>query len=87
MEFDESPTKQEKLTVDNLERLSKAESKPEVAKDRVSKKSTKSSKKAKPAWATTEKQKDDEKEEEIDELIDFAYNLDYEQFLEDYEVR
>lgn len=34
--------------------------------------------KAKPAWATTEKQQEDAKEAEIDELIEFAYDLDYE---------
>lgn len=27
------------------------------------------------------------KEQEIDELIEFAYDLDYEQYMEDYEVR
>ena len=36
---------------------------------------------------TTEKQQEDEKEKEIDELIEFAYDLDYEQYMEDYEVR
>lgn len=50
-------------------------------------KSKKSSKKQKPAWATTEKQQEDAKEEEIDELIEFAYELDYEKYMEDYEVR
>jgi len=34
--------------------------------------------KSKPAWAVTEKQKEDEKEDEIDELLEFAYDLDYE---------
>ena len=27
------------------------------------------------------------KEQEIDELIEFAYDLDYEKYMEDYEVR
>ena len=58
-------------------------------------KSTKSSKLAKsgkkvgqkPAWAVTEKQKEDEKENEIDDLLSFAYDLDYESYIEDFEVR
>lgn len=40
-----------------------------------------------PAWATTEKQQEDAKEEEIDELLEFAYELDYEKYMEDFEVR
>ena len=31
--------------------------------------------------------KEEEKEKEIDDLIEFAYDLDYEQYMEDYEVR
>lgn len=30
---------------------------------------------------------EEEKEKEIDDLIEFAYDLDYEQYMEDYEVR
>lgn len=52
-----------------------------------SQKSGKSSKKSKPAWAVTPKQMEDEKEAEIDDLIEFAYDLDYEKYMEDYEVR
>lgn len=47
----------------------------------------KKSKAEKPAWAVTEKQKEDAKETEIDELLEFAYELDYEKYMEDYEVR
>jgi hypothetical protein len=50
-------------------------------------KSRQSKKRVKPAWATTEKQLEDEKEKEIDDLIEFAYDLDYEKYLEDFEVR
>jgi hypothetical protein len=39
---------------------------------------TKSKKAAKPAWATTEKAAEEEKEAEIDDLLEFAYELDYE---------
>jgi len=35
-------------------------------------------KKSKPAWAVTQKQKEDEKEDEVDELLEFAFDLDYE---------
>ena len=35
----------------------------------------------------TEQQQEDAKEAEIDELLEFAYELDYEQYVEDYEVR
>lgn len=30
---------------------------------------------------------EEEKEKEVDTLIEFAYDLDYEKFMEDYEVR
>lgn len=32
----------------------------------------------KPAWAKTEKQTEENKEAEIDDLLEFAYELDYE---------
>ena len=35
----------------------------------------------------TEKQTEDAKEAEIDDLLEFAYELDYEKYMEDYEVR
>ena len=41
----------------------------------------------KPAWATTEKQQEEQKEAEIDDLLEFAYELDYEKYMEDFEVR
>lgn len=40
-----------------------------------------------PAWAQTENQLEEAKEAEIDELLEFAYELDYEKYMEDYEVR
>lgn len=40
-----------------------------------------------PAWAITEKQQEVAKEQEIDELLEFAYELDYEKYMEDQEVR
>lgn len=43
--------------------------------------------KAKPAWAKTEDQLKKEQEDEIDDLIEFAYDLDYEKYMEDLEVR
>ena len=50
-------------------------------------KASKKSKSKKPAWAVTEKMQEDAKEAEIDELLEFAYELDYEKFMEDEEVR
>lgn len=47
----------------------------------------KSKKSQRPAWATTPKQEEDAKEAEVDDLIEFAYDLDYEKYMEDYEVR
>lgn len=38
-------------------------------------------------WAMTEKDLEDKKEDEIDELLEFAYELDYEKYMEDLEVR
>lgn len=43
--------------------------------------------KQKPAWAKTEEQLNKEQEDEIDDLIEFAYDLDYEKYMEDLEVR
>jgi hypothetical protein len=91
MEFDQK-SKPGKLTSDNLEKLSQVklnEEGPMDLKSQVAKKSVKSqkNKKQKPAWAVTEKMQEEEKEKEIDELIEFAYDLDYEKYLEDYEVR
>jgi hypothetical protein len=47
----------------------------------------KGKKAAKPKWAMTEKELEDEKEKEVDELLEFAYELDYEKYMDDYEVR
>lgn len=50
-------------------------------------KKSKASGKQKPAWALTEKEQEDAKEAEIDGLIEFAYDLDYEKYMEDFEVK
>lgn len=63
--------------------LSKVESHASIA----SKKSTKKKQAAKPAWATTQKQQEEQKEADIDQLLEFAYELDYEKYMEDFEVR
>lgn len=80
MEFEEpAPAeKPAKLTAESLSQV-----------DKKSKKSKKSSTKSKgkPAWAMTEKQQEEEKEQEIDDLLEFAYDLDYDKFMEDFEVR
>lgn len=71
----------EKLSEDNLSKLGGSK---KAASDTKSKKSKKSQR---PAWATTPKQEEDAKEAEVDDLIEFAYDLDYEKYMEDYEVR
>jgi len=45
------------------------------------------SKKKMPAWAKTEKMVEEEKEQEIDNLINFAYELDYEKYINDLEFK
>jgi uncharacterized protein YdiU (UPF0061 family) len=50
-------------------------------------KASKKAKKAAPAWAKSEKQLEEEKEKEIDDLLEFAYDLDYDKFMEDFEIR
>lgn len=74
----EQKSQKSKLTAENLQKH-----------ETVSKASRPQSKalKQKPAWARTEKQQEQDKEEEIDDLLEFAYDLDYEKYLEDYEVR
>ena len=53
----------------------------------ASSKAKKAAKKGKPAWAHTAAQVEEDKEAEIDDLLEFAYELDYEKYMEDYEVR
>lgn len=65
------------MTADNLDRISE---KPMPKKKKVGNA-------GKPAWAMTEKMQEEEKEAEIDELLEFAYELDYEKYMEDSEVR
>ena len=41
----------------------------------------------KPAWALTEEQKEGREEEELEDLLQFASGLDFDKYIEDYEVR
>ena len=72
------------LTAENLDKYQAEKS--SQALSVASKKAGKKGKE-KPAWAKTEKQQEEEKEAEIDELLEFAYELDYEKYMDDYEVR
>jgi len=54
---------------------------------RKSKKATGKAGKSKPAWALSEKEQEEAKEKEIDDLLEFAYELDYEKYMDDFEVR
>lgn len=70
-----------KLTEENLRKSDQIES-----ESRKGKKS-KHPKKVKPAWALSAKEEEEQKEKEIDDLLEFAYELDYEKFMDDFEVR
>ena len=77
VDMDIPSQKSKELTAENLKAASVASSK----------KPGKKGAKAKPAWAQTQKQVEEDKEAEIDDLLEFAYELDYEKYMEDYEVR
>lgn len=72
-------TKIAKLTKENLQKNDEQFS----SKSKAAKKADK----AKPLWAKTEGQLKQEQDQEIDDLIEFAYDLDYEKYMEDLEVR
>jgi len=74
--------KPQPLTAQNLEAQSEKASSKAAAHKKQGKKGPQ-----RPAWAQTEKQQEEAKEAEIDELLEFAYELDYEKYMEDYEVR
>lgn len=76
MAFEEAIEQPQKLSEKALSKLPSAKSG-----------SVKSKKSQKPAWATTEKEQEENKEAEIDDLLEFAYDLDYDKFMEDFEVR
>lgn len=75
-----------KLTEQNLSKY-EVQSQNENKKHKSKSNSKKHKKSSKPMWAMTEKDLEDKKEEEIDELLEFAYELDYEKYMEDFEVR
>ena len=76
------------MTAESLKASEMASASPAANKTpSVAAKSKKSKASAKPAWAMTEKMTEDAKEDEIDQLLEFAYELDYEKYMEDYEVR
>ena len=91
------PIKEDKPAEVPVQEEAKAEAIPSPAKSEQkaaepvpasarSEKAAKSDRK-KPAWALTEKQAEELKEQEVDNLLEFAYQLDYEKFIEDFEVR
>ena len=75
------PVKADELNQENLSKLAPSEKAKSVKSSKKSKKSSK------PAWAMSEKQQEEAKEEEIDELLEFAYDLDYDKYMEDFEIR
>ena len=70
-----------KLTKENLDKHS------ETASRKAAVKPPSKQNKSKPAWALTEKDLEEQKEKEIDDLLEFAYELDYEKYMDDFEVR
>jgi len=61
----------------------------EVAPERVSAKpvTKKKENKEKPRWAYTEQQLEDEEEQNVDDLLEFTNNLNYDQYIGDLEVK
>lgn len=76
--------KPQKLTQENLSRIDEKSQKSQKSKSQKTKQSKKSQK---PAWAMTEEQLEEQKEAEIDDLLEFAYDLDYDQYMNDFEIR
>merc|ERR1711935_1193347 len=69
----QEPPKPQKLSEANL--------------DRHNNNTKKAKKSKKPKWALTEQENEDVEELEVDDLLDFAENLDYEQYIDDMEVK
>jgi len=79
--------KSQPLTEENIKQLDEKNIKVENKHEERNKdKDTKNMKKI-PAWAKTEKMVEEEKEQEIDNLINFAYELDYEKYINDLEFK
>ncbi|EAS06701.2 hypothetical protein TTHERM_00688410 (macronuclear) [Tetrahymena thermophila SB210] len=58
-----------------------------IQKARPQTSALKKNKKEKPAWAKTEKQLEEEDNQECDDLLNFASNLDYDKYINDLEVQ
>lgn len=85
-EVDDSPAKQ----VPQINPQQQAPVQPQVKEERVSVKPVtkkKEHKELKPKWAYTEKQVEDEEEENVDDLLAFTNNLDYDKYIDDLEVK
>ena len=80
MEF-EQPREDIQEEVPQVKEYKPAPSQKGSTKSKTSKKSQK------PAWALTEKQQEEDKEQEIDDLLEFAYDLDYDKYMEDFDIR
>lgn len=78
---------EEKKTLGKLTKENLAKNDEHYSQKQTKAAAPKKSSKAKPAWAKTEEQLQKEQEDEIDDLIEFAYDLDYEKYMEDLEVR
>lgn len=74
----------QKLNRENLSQLSGSQKQPPSNQSK-SKKGGRNQQR--PAWAVTPKMEEEQKEKEVEDLIEFAFDLDYEKYMEDYEVR
>jgi len=59
----------------------------QVKEERVSTKPVTKKKENKPRWAYTEQQLEDEEEQNVDDLLQFTNNLNYDQYIDDLEVK
>jgi len=82
-----TPREQSESREGNVPSSSSEERKEESAKTSVQRRWVRRRKADKPAWARTEEENEQAREDEIDDLIDFANNLNFDKFVSTLEVR
>jgi hypothetical protein len=83
----EKVSEQEEKSIKQLSDRVEVKKEASEKKKEGTKKKRNKKQKGKPAWAMTEKELVEKEDKEVDTLIDFAYDLDYEKYIEDFEVR
>lgn len=80
--------KEAEVKVETRPEVEKKDLTPKKLKEEVKKIAEQSKQeRKKPAWTLTEKQAEEQEEQDVDELLEFAYQLDYEKYIEDFEIR